>query len=177
MNGAITNRTMGNKQQNVLYYLLAAALLLTMPANGVQAQYKGLAPEAAEEDVPEACGRSDFEEVVEESVKALRELSHENRPLFQMKLRELKDKHGWQHDQFMEQAAPFVKDDTTAVFDKTTSELLSAITQLGREGAEAKKADCALLLALRARMRLLVETQKSKWSYMFDKINTELEKN
>ncbi|MEQ1716066.1 MAG: hypothetical protein ABL907_08805 [Hyphomicrobium sp.] len=116
------------------------------------------------------CGKADFEAVVEEASGSLRDLNSENKPTFQDKLRELKDKRGWTHDQFMREAAPFVRDDKIAEFDHRTEELLGAIAAMGQEGAAAKTPDCALLLELRARMTLLVETQTSKWAYMFEKI-------
>ena len=59
-------------------------------------------------------------------------------------------------------------------FDQTTDELLSAIASMGQEGATAATPDCAVLLELRARMKVLVETQTAKWSYMFQKIDAEL---
>jgi hypothetical protein len=45
---------------------------------------------------------------------------------------------------------------------------------MGQEGAAAATPDCAILLELRARMKVLVDTQTSKWAYMFEKIETEL---
>lgn len=123
-----------------------------------------------------SCSKADFEAVVEEAAGALRELNSKNKPAFQEKLRMLKDKRGWSHDQFMKEAAPFVRDEKTAVFDQSTDELLSAISTMGQEGASADTPDCALLLELRARMKTLVETQTTKWTYMFDKLETELKK-
>jgi hypothetical protein len=123
-----------------------------------------------------ACSKSDFEAVVEEAAGALRDLNSKNKPAFQEKLRALKDKRGWTHDQFMKEAAPFVRDDKTVVFDQSTDELLSAISTMGQEGASAANPDCALLLELRARMKTLVDTQTSKWTYMFEKIEAELNK-
>ena len=67
-----------------------------------------------------------------------------------------------------------MRDDKIAEYDQKTDELLTAISTMGQEGASAKTPDCALLLELRARMTVLVETQTSKWSYMFEKIETEL---
>ena len=52
--------------------------------------------------------------------------------------------------------------------------LHGAAIAVGQEGAAAKTLDCGLLLELRARMKLLVDTQSSKWSYMFGKIEAEL---
>ena len=123
-----------------------------------------------------ACSKTDFEAVVEEAAASLRDLNAKNKPAFQDKLRQLKDKRGWTHDQFMKEAAPYVRDDKIEVFDQSTDELLSAISTMGQEGASAKTPDCALLLELRARMTVLVETQISKWSYMAAKIDADLAK-
>jgi hypothetical protein len=120
------------------------------------------------------CAKADFEAVVEQAAGSLRELNSKNKPLFQEKLRNLKDKAGWTHDQFMQEAAPYVRDDKIAEFDASTDELLGAISSMGQEGAAAKTPDCGLLLELRARMKLLVDTQASKWTYMFGKIDAEL---
>ncbi|MFN0219336.1 MAG: hypothetical protein ACKVP4_11035 [Hyphomicrobium sp.] len=121
-----------------------------------------------------ACAKTDFETVVEEAAGALRDLNHKNKPTFQEQLRALKEKRGWTHDQFMTEGAQFVRDEKIAVYDQSTDDLLSAISTLGQEGASAKTLDCALLLELRARMKLLVETQTAKWTYMFAKISAEL---
>jgi hypothetical protein len=122
------------------------------------------------------CRREEFEAVVEEAAASLRDLNSKNRPAFQEKLRELKDKRKWSHDEFLEKAKPFVRDEKTAVYDQTTDELLSAIASMGQEGAAATYPDCALLIELRARMKVLVDTQTAKWSYMFEKLNAELAK-
>ncbi len=122
------------------------------------------------------CQKEDFEAVVEATASSLRDLNSKNRPEFQEKLRELKLKRNWNQNEFMEKAAPFVRDDKTAVYDKSTDELLSAISSMGREGASAASPDCAILLELRARMNVLVDTQTAKWKYMFDKLNAELAK-
>lgn len=123
---------------------------------------------------PQTCAKADFESVVEQAAGALRDLNSKNKPLFQEKLRNLKEKRSWTHDQFLKEATPFVRDEKTEAFDNSTDELLSAIATMGQEGAAAATPDCALLLELRARMTVLVETQTSKWSYMFDKIEAEL---
>ena len=96
--------------------------------------------------------------------------------MFQEKLRALKEKRNWSHDDFIDKAKPFVRDEKTAVYDQTTDELLSAIASMGQEGASAAAPDCALMLELRARMKLLVDTQSAKWSYMFQKLDGELAK-
>jgi hypothetical protein len=131
-------------------------------------------PLAAAEQPPPSCSKEDFETVVETAAGSLRDLNAENRPLFQEKLRALKDKRHWSHDDFIAKAKPFVKDDKTDVFDKQSDELLSAISSMGQEGASADTPNCALIADLRARMKLLVDTQQAKWTYMFQKLDTEL---
>lgn len=123
---------------------------------------------------PAGCAKEDFESVVEEAAGSLRDLNAKNRPLFQEKLRQLKDKRHWSHDEFIERAKPFVKDEKTEVYDKTTNELLSAIAAMGQQSAEAAEPDCSRMLDLRARMKLLVDTQSAKWAYMFQKLDAEL---
>lgn len=123
-----------------------------------------------------ACQRADFEAVVDEAAAVLRDLNLKNKPTFQDKLRVLKDKRGWSHDQFMKEAAPFVLDEKIAEYDQTSTDLLAEISTLGQEGADAATPDCKLLEELRSRMKTLVESQTAKWTYMFGKLDAELAK-
>ena len=97
-----------------------------------------------------------------------------NRPTFQEKLRQLRDKRHWSHDEFIQNAKPFVRDDKTVVYDTKTDELLSTIASMGQAGATADIPDCSRMLELRALMKLLVDTQSAKWTYMFQKLDAEL---
>jgi hypothetical protein len=121
-----------------------------------------------------ACARADFETVVDQSAAALRELNSRNKPALQERLRQLKDKRGWSHDQFIQSAAPFVKDDRIDVLDQQSGEFLAKITMMGQDGSAARTPDCVLLEELRGIMRSLVETQETKWAYIFGKIDAEL---
>jgi len=123
-----------------------------------------------------ACSKADFEAVVDEAGGALRALAQQNTPPFQAKLRQLKAKRGWTDAQFLAEAEPLVRDETIAGFDRTSDELVLRITSAGQSGAAGEAPDCALLASLRASMATLVETQKAKWAYMFDKIEKELQK-
>ena len=123
----------------------------------------------------DSCTKADFEAVVDEAAAALRELNAKHKPNFQERLRQLKDKRGWDHDTFMREAAPFVQDDRITEFDQQSSGFLARISSLGEEGAAAVMPDCKLLVEVRLNMAGLVEAQKAKWSYMFDKIGRELQ--
>jgi hypothetical protein len=144
--------------------VVAAALLVAFPA----------APAAFAQAAP--CSKADFEAVVDEAAGALRGLALENTPQFQARLRQLKTKRGWSDEQFLKEAEPLVRDEKIALFDDKSSELLARITGGGQAGAAGDAPDCTLLAGLRASMATLVETQKAKWSYMFDKIDGELRK-
>jgi hypothetical protein len=121
-----------------------------------------------------SCTKTEFEDVVDGAAAALRDLNNKNRPEFQEKLRQLKDKRGWDNDQFLKEAAPYVKDDQIEVYDDTSNDLLAKIGSMGQEGATAATPNCALLAELRDHMSELVGTQIRKWTYMFDKLDKEL---
>lgn len=126
--------------------------------------------------VPASCSKADFESVVDEAGAALRDLNATNKPAFQDKLRLLKEKRGWTTDQFLSEAAPFVKDERIEVWDESSNELVEKIASMGQEGSASTTPDCALLAELRGYLKTLVETQTEKWTYMFGKIESELAK-
>lgn len=124
----------------------------------------------------DACAKAEFESAVDEAAVALRDLNNKNRPEFQTRLRDLKEKRGWSDDEFLKEAAPFVQDEKIAVFDEESNKLLTSISTLGTEGASASDPDCATLGELRRLMGVLIETQSSKWTYMFEKLDAEIAK-
>ena len=130
-------------------------------------------PSAQAGGKPGACSRDDFATVVEQAGDALRAMNAENTPKFQTKLRALKERHKWTHDQFMKEAAPYVQDDKILGLDEQTATLLNKIQGLG-EGGSGREPDCGLLEILRTHMRALIETTESKWSYMNSKIDRAL---
>jgi len=125
---------------------------------------------------PASCAKADFEAVVDEAAGSLRDLNQTNKPTFQEKLRLLKDKRGWSHEQFLKAAAPFVQDDKIREYEQSSNDLLDKITAMGQEGSTAKAPDCKLLAELHGNMKALVEAQQAKWSYMFGKLDAELGK-
>jgi len=127
-------------------------------------------PAAPGAPAAQVCAKADFEAVVDDAAGALRDLNLQNKPAFQEKLRQLKDKRGWSHEAFLKEAAPFVRDDKIAVYDQESERLLTDISTLGQEGADAPTPDCALLADLKTRMQTLVNTQTAKWTYMFEKL-------
>ena len=153
--------------------LLLGAFALSMAQAGFLHRDAAYAEDAGAA-APAQCTKDEFEDVVDEAAAALRDLNSKNKPAFQEKLRHLKDKRGWSHDEFLKEAAPFVRDDKIAVFDNNSDRLLDDISSQGQEGADAATPDCAVLLDLRSRMKVLVETQSAKWDYMFKKLDAAL---
>jgi hypothetical protein len=141
---------------------LAAILVLVASAVGLPAGAQTV------------CDKADFEAVVDQAAAALRELNAKNKPSFQEKLRQLKAKRGWTHDDFLKLAAPLVQDEKIAEFDQQAADYLDNINSLGSEGAGAATPDCALLREVRSSMTGLVGAQEAKWAYMFAKIDGEL---
>lgn len=121
-----------------------------------------------------ACTRMQFEAAVMDAAGALRELNAQNRPPFQEKLRALKDKRGWTHDQFLKEATPLVQDAKIAQYDKESGEYLEKIQSMGAEGAAAREPDCARLGDVKTHMQSLVASQQAKWKYMIERVDQEL---
>lgn len=139
------------------------------------AGFAGLAGAGALAQGP-ACTRMQFEAAVSDAAGALRDLNARNRPPFQEKLRALKDKRGWTHDQFLKEATPLVQDAKIAQYDKESGEYLEKIQSMGAEGASAKEPDCARLGDVKTHMQSLVASQQAKWNYMIERVDLELAK-
>ena len=121
-----------------------------------------------------ACTRMQFEAAVSDAAGALRDLNAKNRPPFQQKLRALKDKRGWTHDQFLKEATPLVQDAKIAQYDKESGVFLEKIQTMGAEGASAQTPDCARLGDVETHMQSLVAIQQAKWKYMIERVDQEL---
>lgn len=120
------------------------------------------------------CTREAFEQAVGQSAAALRDLTGENRPLFQSRLRALMQKRGWDHDRFLREAAPIVQDERTEAYDKESSVLLDTIQRMGAEGSAAPTPDCDALGRLKSTMQALIDAQRGKWVYLIEKVDREL---
>jgi hypothetical protein len=146
-----------------LGWCMAATVALAAPVHVAQAQ-------------PTTCVRADFETVVDLASETLRELNQKNSAQFQGRLRQLKEKRAWSHEQFLKEAEPFVADDKITAYNEQTEDLLARINGSGGSVSTTAKPDCKVLGELRANMRSLVDAQTEKWMYMFAKIDAELAK-
>jgi hypothetical protein len=152
---------MGRRGQ--IWCVMGAATLVAGLSGAVAAQ----TPSSA------ACARADFEAVVSSAADALRIITQQNSPNFQAKLRALKDKRGWSHEQFLAEGTRFVRDDRIASFDEKSGDLLARINDAGGNASETQ-GNCGQLAELKAHMAVLVEIQTAKWAYMFTNLDAEL---
>ena len=114
--------------------------------------------------------------MVDEAAGALRDLARQNTPQFQGKLRQLKSKRGWSDDQFLRRRSRWCATRRLPASTRSRRSFCCASPAAARSGAADSAPDCKLLAELRAVMGSLVETQKAKWAYMFEKIEAELRK-
>jgi hypothetical protein len=145
--------------------VLCAAVLMAAPCAPARAQTP------AQTSAP--CARADFEAVVAGAADALRTITQKNSPSFQAKLRALKDKRNWSHEQFLADGARFVRDDKIVSFDEKSGDLLARINDAGGNAGETQ-GNCGQLAELKANMAALVDLQTAKWVYMFANIDAEL---
>ena len=155
--------------------LMTLMLLLSTPSMA-EAQSTAAATAAPQAVQTPACARAEFEAVVDDAGEALRRLTQKNTPDFQARLRALKEKRGWSHEQFMAEGATYVRDDEIAGYDEKSATLLARINGAGGDVTNAGATDCARLAELKANMGALVELQNAKWAHMFGKIDAELAK-
>lgn len=129
-----------------------------------------LAASAAHADT---CSRDDFAGVVDQAGSILRKMNADNAPVFQAKLRQLKQARHWSDKDLVEKARPLVEDDKIADYDAEAGQMLDEISALGSPDPGVAP-DCGVLTHLRAHLDKLVETVKAKWAYMFGKVDAEL---
>lgn len=132
------------------------------------------------------CGRDAMAGIVNEASAQLTALNDANKKRFQEKLQSLRAKNGWSDADFVAQATPFIKDDRIAGFDAEHRALLSRVPELGAGTSVASLASatpglnvngdgrCGMVKDLRQLMNAVVENSRSKWTYMFGKLDAAL---
>jgi hypothetical protein len=116
-----------------------------------------------------SCTAEQFAAAVDKSGAQLRAFNGEALPKLQAKLKQLKDKKGWDE----EKALGAVRDDRTGKFDEQAEDLIVKIDQLGRP-PEKGEPDCAKLAELEAAGLELLAVMKAKSTYTLAKLDGEL---
>ena len=116
-----------------------------------------------------SCNAEQFAAAVDKSGAQLRAFNGEALPKLQAKLKQIKDKKGWDE----EKALGAVRDDRTGKFDEQAEDLIVKIDQLGRP-PEKGEPDCAKLAELEAAGLELLAVMKAKSTYTLAKLDGEL---
>lgn len=127
----------------------------------------------AQSSAQAACRAEDFAAAVDKSGAALRAFNAEALPKLQEKLKQLKDKRGWDDTDYEEKALASVRDERTSKLDQEAEDLIIKIDELGRP-PESGPVDCSKLTELEAAGIELLAVMKAKSSYMLSKLDTNI---
>src|SRR5262245_12724597 len=116
------------------------------------------------------CTREDFAKAVNEAGAALRQLSQENSPRLDAKMRQLSTKMRWPQSGYEEKAYQALHDERVAALDSQANELLAKIDTLGTVGGTATP-ECSRLPELTAASLELQATVKTKTAYLMSKLD------
>ncbi len=117
------------------------------------------------------CDPAAFREAVARASATITGLHEKNGPVFQEHLQKLRVLNNWQEAQYVVNAAPFVKDETTASLDIANQALLAKVQSLDAAGATTESGRCAMLAELKSAMEKVVSNTAAKWEHMLDKAN------
>ena len=115
------------------------------------------------------CTADDFAAAVDKSGAQLRAFNSEALPKLQDKLKQLKEKKGWDE----EKALDSVRDDRTAKLDAEAEDLIVKIDTLGRP-PEKGPPDCSKLAELEAAGIELLAVMKAKSTNTLAKLDTQI---
>jgi hypothetical protein len=116
------------------------------------------------------CTPDDFAAAVDRSGALLRAFNAEALPKLKEKLKQLKDKKGWDEAGYEEQALDSIRDQRTARLDAEAEDLIVKIDTLGRPPA-AGPPDCSKLAELDAAGLELLAVMKAKSTYTLSKLD------
>ncbi len=119
------------------------------------------------------CTPEQFAAAVDKSGAALRAFNAEALPKLQDKLKQLKEKKGWDDADYEENALASVRDDRTTKLDAEAEDLIVKIDQLGRP-PEKGEPDCSKLAELEAAGLELLAVMKAKSTYTLTKLDASI---
>ena len=117
------------------------------------------------------CDPAAFREAVASASATITQLHEKNGKAFQESLQRLRAVNNWQEAEYLANAAPFVKDETTASLDAANQTLLTKVQSLDAASASTETGRCAMLTELKGTMEKVVANTTAKWDHMLDKLN------
>jgi hypothetical protein len=117
------------------------------------------------------CDPAAFREAVAAASATISGLHAKNAGVFQENLQKLRVRNNWQNAEYLANAAPLVKDETTAALDAANQALLAKVHSLDEASASTEPGRCVMLAELKGAMEKVVANTAAKWDHMFDKLN------
>jgi hypothetical protein len=137
--------------------VLSALILLILFSAGVSAQQA-------------ACDPAAFREAVAAASASITRLHESNGRLFHENLEKLRARYNWQEAEYVANASPFVRDETTAALDAANQALLAKVQSLDPAGANSEPGRCGMLNEVKAAMEKVVANTGAKWEHMLSKL-------
>ena len=99
------------------------------------------------------CDRDHLSKAVAAVSSKLEKMKSVYAEAFQQKLRQLKKQKRWSDQEFIKNAATFVKNEKIEAYDAQNKELMASIAALGGNDTQTKKQpDCVMLVQLNSRL-------------------------
>ncbi|MGO9544551.1 MAG: hypothetical protein ACLPPF_07140 [Rhodomicrobium sp.] len=117
-----------------------------------------------------SCDTVAFRDAVANASASIKTLHEQNGKLFQEKLQKLRVQSNWQDAEYVANATPFVKDETTAALDAANRALLSKVQSLEGANAQTEAGRCAMLSEVQTVMQQVVANTAAKWEHMLTKV-------
>lgn len=117
------------------------------------------------------CDPAAFREAVASASATITLLHEKNGKVFQENLQKLRVLNNWQEAEYLANAAPFVKDETTVSLDAANQALLTKVQSLDAANANTGPGRCAMLDELKGAMEKVVANTAAKWEHMLDKLH------
>src|SRR5208282_1520102 len=91
------------------------------------------------------CDPAAFREAIAAASATITLLHEKNGKIFQENLQKLRALNNWQEAEYVANATPFVRDETTATLDAENQALLAKVQSLDAAGADTEPGRCAML--------------------------------
>ncbi len=116
------------------------------------------------------CDSAAFREAIASASASIKQLHEKNGKIFQENLQKLRALNNCQEAEYVANATPLVRDETTATLDAANQALLAKVQSLDAAGANTEVGRCGMLSEVKLAMQKVVANTVSKWEHMLDKL-------
>ncbi len=116
------------------------------------------------------CDPAAFREAIAAASASFTLLREKNGKIFQENLQKLRGLNNWPEAEYVANATPFVRDESTAALDAANQALLTKVQSLDAASANTEPGRCAMLNEVKLAMQQVVANTVSKWEHMLDKV-------